>query len=106
MNNLNSVLIEGNVLPRPVTDDGITCTFDGITCTFTIASERTYLKNDSLKKEEAHFDIQADGKLGQICFGKLRKGQGVRVVGRLAVKEAQVYILAEHVEIRPMQAKP
>jgi single-strand DNA-binding protein len=106
MNSLNSVLIEGNVLPSPGTDDGITCTFDGITYTFSIASERTYRKDDSILKEEAHFDIQADGKLGQMCFWKLRKGQGVRVVGRLAVKEAQVYILAEHVEIMPMKAKP
>jgi hypothetical protein len=47
--------------------------------------------------------FRAAGRLGQACAEALKIGRGVRVVGRL---EAGLRVYAEHVEFKPMQAKP
>ena len=89
MNSLNSVLIEGDVVEL-ASGDG---TFLAIISVNTAAGA-------------VMVTFRAVGRVGQECAEALKIGRGVRVVGRLAVKEAQVYIVAEHVEIMPMQAKP
>ena len=110
MNNLNSVLIEGNMVRDPLfrsTQKGTSV------CNFTIASNRFY-KQDKMEagfeKETGFFEVETWGKLADVCSNQGRKGRGVRVVGRLkqdrwtgndGKNHTKVAIVAEHVEYRP-----
>ena len=106
MNNLNSVLIEGNMVKDPL----IRSTPKGAqVCNFSIASNRYYRQDSNLEQETGFFDIEAWGKLAEACISKGRKGRGVRVVGRLkqgrwtgedGKNHSKVSIVAEHVEYR------
>ena len=106
MNNLNSVLIEGNMVRDPLfrsTQKGTSV------CNFTIASNRFYRQDSGFEKETGFFDIETWGKLADVCTTMGRKGRGVRVVGRLkqdrwtgndGKNHTKVAIVAEHVEYR------
>ena len=106
MNNLNSVLIEGNMVRDPL----IRSTTKGTpVCNFSIASNRYYRQDSNLEKEVGFFDVEAFGKLADMCGSQGRKGRGVRVVGRLkqdrwtgndGKNHTKVAIVAEHVEYR------
>ena len=106
MNNLNSVLIEGNMVRDPL----IRSTPKGTpVCNFSIASNRYYRQDTSLEKETGFFDVEAWGKLADACSSQGRKGRGVRVVGRLkqdrwtgndGKNHTRISIVAEHVEYR------
>ena len=106
MNNLNSVLIEGNMVRDPL----IRSTPRGTqVCNFSIASNRYYRQDSNLEKETGFFEIEAWGKLAEACGSHGRKGRGVRVVGRLkqdrwagndGKNHTKVSIVAEHVEYR------
>jgi len=107
MNNLNSILIEGNMVRDPL----LRTTQKGTSvCNFTIASNRFYRQESNLEKEVGFFDVEAWGKLADACVNFGRKGRGVRVVGRLkqdrwtgndGKNHNRVAIVAEHVEYRP-----
>lgn len=107
MNNLNSILLEGNL----VRDPELKATPSGTpVCTFSVASNRWYKQNDQLEKEVSFFDVEAWSKLAQTCGDTLKKGRGVRVVGRLkqdrwndgeGKAHNKVKIVAEHVEFKP-----
>ena len=107
MNNLNSVLIEGNMVRDPLfrsTNKGTSV------CNFTIASNRFYKQDANFEKEVGFFDVETWGKLADICSSNGHKGRGVRVVGRLkqdrwtgndGKSHTKIAIVAEHVEYRP-----
>ena len=108
MNNLNSILIEWNLVREPelrTTQKGTPV------CTFQIASNRFYYKQDSaMEKEVSFFDIESWAKLAETAGSKGKKGRGVRVVGRLKQErwqdrdgktQSKVVIVAEHIEFRP-----
>jgi len=107
MNNLNSILIEGNL----VRDPQVRHTKKGTAvCNFTLASNRYYRAENGIEKEVSFFDIEAWGKLAESCYGIGKKGRGVRVVGRLrqdrwagedGKTHARIVIASEHVEFRP-----
>jgi len=107
MNNLNSILIEGNL----VRDPQIRHTPKGTAvCNFTLVSNRYYRAENGIDKEVSFFDVEVWAKLGESCYKKGKKGRGVRVVGRLKQERwkgedgknyAKVVIVAEHVEFRP-----
>ena len=107
MNNLNSILIEGNLVRDPlhrVTPKGTSL------CTFSLACNR-YHKNDSgLEQEVSFFEIESWARLADSCYNHGRKGRGVRVIGRLkqdrwvdteGKPRSRVTIVAEHVEFKP-----
>ena len=110
MNNLNSILIEGNLVKDPM----LRSTTKGTQiCLMRIASNRFY-KQDSkaptFEKEVSFFDVESWARLAENCYMKGRKGRGVRVVGRLkedrwnaadGKTHSRVSIVAEHVEFRP-----
>lgn len=106
MNNLNSVLIEGNMVRDPL----IRSTPKGTqVCNFSIASNRYYRQDSNLERETGFFDVEAWGRLADTCGSRGRKGRGVRVVGRLrqdrwtgadGKNHNKVAIVAEHVEYR------
>ncbi|GMO49212.1 MAG: single-stranded DNA-binding protein [Termitinemataceae bacterium] len=107
MNNLNSILIEGNL----VRDPEFRQTAKGTPlCTFSLASNRFYKQDDNLEREVGFFDVEAWSKLAESCKTVGRKGRGVRVVGRLkqsrwnssdGAPHSKVSIVAEHVEFKP-----
>jgi single-strand DNA-binding protein len=106
MNNLNSVLIEGNLVRDP--EYRTTANGTGV-CKFTVASNRYYKKVDGFEKEVGFFDVEVWGKSGEKTNEIARKGRGVRVVGRLKQERWQtsegkamskIVIVADHVEYR------
>jgi len=109
MNHLNSILVEGNL----VRDPNIRSTPSGNqVCDFTLATNRSYKDADQkYENEVSYFDIEAWARLGAACAQNLKKGRGVRVVGRLkqdrwtdteGKAHARVKIVAEHIEFKPM----
>ncbi|MDR0383327.1 MAG: single-stranded DNA-binding protein [Spirochaetaceae bacterium] len=107
MNNLNSILIEGNLVRDPM----FRSTAKGTPlCTFSLASNRYYKQDKGMEKEVSFFDVEAWSKLAENCRAQGYKGRGVRVVGRLkqdrwngtdGKSHSKVSIIAEHVEFRP-----
>jgi single-strand DNA-binding protein len=107
MNNLNSILIEGNLVRDPL----LRSTPKGTqVCTMSLASNRYYKQDTGFEKEVSFFDIETWAKLAEACYSKGKKGRGVRVVGRLkqsrwsdpeGKSHSRVTIVAEHVEFRP-----
>jgi single-strand DNA-binding protein len=107
MNNLNSILIEGNLVRDPL----LRSTPKGTpVCTFTLASNRFFKQDSGLEKEVGFFEVETWARLAQNCYDLGHKGRGVRVVGRLKQERwngsdgknhSRVTIVAEHVEFRP-----
>jgi len=110
MNNLNSILIEGNLVKDPL----LRSTTKGTqVCSMRLASNRFFKqdnKADGFEKEVSFFDVESWSRLAEACYTKGRKGRGVRVVGRLkedrwngsdGKTHSRVSIVAEHVEFRP-----
>ncbi|AEJ20177.1 single-stranded DNA-binding protein [Gracilinema caldarium] len=107
MNNLNSILIEGNLVRDPL----LRSTAKGTpVCTFSLASNRFYKQDTGFEKEVSFFDVETWSKLAENCYNLGHKGRGVRVVGRLKQERwqgtdgkphAKIVIVAEHVEFRP-----
>jgi single-strand DNA-binding protein len=107
MNSLNSILLEGNLTRDP---ESKTLPSGTQVCSFSVASDRFYKQNEILEKEVSYFDVEAWSRLGQSCVENLKKGRGVRVVGRLkqdrwtdndGKTKSKVKIVAEHVEFKP-----
>lgn len=111
LSNLNSIIIEGNLVKDPL----LRTTPNGHqVCTFGLASNRFYRQNDQTEKEVSFFDVETWSKLAQTCGDVLKKGRGVRVVGRLKQERwvdqggknvQRVKIVAEHVEFKPQFKK-
>jgi single-strand DNA-binding protein len=107
MNNLNSIIIEGNLVRDPL----FRSTTKGTPlCTFSIASNRFYKQGSGLENEVSFFDVESWSKLAESCYSLGHKGRGVKVVGRLkqdrwsgsdGKQRSRVSIVAEHVEFRP-----
>jgi single-strand DNA-binding protein len=109
VNSLNSILLEGNLVRDP---ESKTLSTGSQVCNFTVASDRFYRQNDAAEKEVSYFDVEAWSKLGLACSQNLKKGRGVRVVGRLkqdrwtdgeGKQKSRVMIVAEHVEFKPIK---
>lgn len=99
MDNLNSVLIEGNLIKDPV---GITTSNDVSVCRFTIASVREKYYDGKKKKKITEVDIEVSGKEADRCAELLKKGRGVRATGNLQQKiDGGISVFAEHVEFKP-----
>jgi single-strand DNA-binding protein len=106
MNQLNSVIIEGNACRDA---EVRTAPSGNAVCKMAIATNRWYKSGDKFEKEVSFFDVDCFGKIAGLCGEKVRKGDEIRVVGKLkqnrwqgsdgATKTA-VVIVAEHVEFR------
>jgi single-strand DNA-binding protein len=109
-NNLNSVIVEGNLTKDAEFDS--TQKGTGF-CTFSVATNRYFKSGEEIMHEVSYFDVEAWGKLADTCRGLLTKGSGVRVVGRLkqdrwnsedGKAKSRVKIVAEHIEAKPVTA--
>lgn len=112
MNSLNSILVEGNLTRDPLLAETPRGT---PVCNFAVASNRFYRDNEELQKEVSFFDVEVWAKLAERCGSTLKKGRGVRVVGRLkqdrwidseGKSRSRVKIVGEHVEFRPVFTRP
>ena len=115
MNNLNSILLEGNLCRDPelryTPSDG---TSPGTpVCTLVVSSVRTCKVEGERREEVSFIEAVTAGKLATVCAEHLTKGRGVRVVGRIRQEwwedadgnaRAKVVIVAEHVEFQPRRA--
>ena len=111
MNSLNSILMEGNLTKDPelkTTSKGTSV------CTFTVASNRYYKKEDEQQQEVSFFPVEVWAGLADTCNQYLKKGRGVRVVGRIKQdrwkdqedkNHERFKIVAEHVEFKPLFTK-
>lgn len=107
MNDLNSVLIEGNLTRDPV----LANTPKGTpVCNFGVAANRYYRADNEMQEEVSFFEVEVWSRLAERCSDELAKGRGVRVVGRLKQDRwetkdgdprSRVKIVAEHVEFKP-----
>jgi single-strand DNA-binding protein len=107
MNNLNSILIEGNLVRDP---EYKTSPNGTAICKFSIATNRFYKgSSGGFEKEVSYFDVETWAKLAEACSEKGKKGRGCRVVGRLkqdrwndneGKTRSKVVIVADHVEFR------
>jgi single-strand DNA-binding protein len=79
-------------------------------CSFALASNRYFKQDEETQKEVSYFDITTWSRLAEVCGEYLKKGRGVRVVGRLKQDRwtnpegqgrSKVSIVAEHVEFKP-----
>ena len=107
MNDLNSVLMEGNMVRDP---EFKTSPIGTAICKFSIATNRWYKGSQGAEKEVSYFDIETWAKLAEACRDKGKKGRACRVVGRLkqdrwndseGKPRSKVVIVAEHVEFKP-----
>lgn len=107
MNNLNSVLLEGNLTRDPE----LRYTAKGTAvCSFSIGCNRSYKQDEQRQQEVSFFDVTTWSRLAEICAEYLVKGRGVRVVGRLkqdrwdddsGQRRSKIGVIAEHVEFKP-----
>ena len=67
-----------------------------------------------MQKEVSFFEVSTWTRLAEVCGEYLKKGRGVRVVGRLkqdrwtdpdGKPHSRIFIVAEHVEFRPQLKK-
>ena len=109
MNNLNSIILEGNLTKDPKLDKTPKGT---AVCHFTVASNRYYKSEGERHEEVGFYDVEVWSRLAETCGEYLNKGRGVRVVGRLkqdrwthsdGTPRSRIRIVGEHVEF---QARP
>lgn len=109
MNNLNSIILEGNL----VREGTLTEPSQGFKVyKMSVAVNRFYKnKNDQGVEEVSFFDVESYGKLADYCSKQSTKGRGIRIVGRLkqdtwknseGKNSSRVYVVAEHIEFKPM----
>lgn len=106
MDNLNSVMIEGNI----VRDPSLKSMPNGTpVCTFSLAFNRYFKKESGKEPEVSFFDVETWADVANNCYNQGHKGQGVRIMGRLkqnrwsdseGKNHSRVYIVAEKVEFK------
>ena len=109
MNQMNQILVEGNV----VRDSQVRETARGTrVCIIPIATNRYYRDTKgAFQKETAYFDVEAWGEnFCKLALRMAKKGRGLRVVGRLKQDRwkgqdgkslSKIFIVAEHIEFQP-----
>lgn len=110
MNQLNSLILEGNL----VKDAVLTEPAPGFKkCNFTMGVNRFYKNRKNQDVNEASFfDVEAYNQLAESCSKNATKGRGIRVVGRLkqdtwkdtnGKTASRIYVIAEHIEYKPVK---
>jgi len=99
--------LEGNLVRNPE----VNFTSRGTAvCKFSVASNRFYKQDGARLNEVSYFDVEVWSKVAEACEKPLKKGRGVRVVGRLkqdrwiddtGSSHTRVKVVGEHVEFKP-----
>jgi len=111
MNNLNTILVEGNLTRDPelsITKNEVAV------CNLSVATNRYYKVEEKYEQEVSYFDIETWGKTAEACQKYLKQGRGVRITGRIKQdrwndkegnKRSKIKIIAENVEFGPEKKK-
>jgi single-strand DNA-binding protein len=103
MNQQNLVILEGNACR----DAEVKNTNSGaLIGKMSIASNRYYKSGEGFEKEVSFFDVDCFGEVAKLCGEKVKKGDVIRVTGRLkqnrwehdGQKRSAVIVVAERVE--------
>lgn len=100
INDLNSVLIEGNVVNIISDSNGYAGSITENTIVF-IETRRTYKLDDELITENYQFEIQANGKQADFVNAYIKRHDKMRVIGQLRQMprgDHHAYVMAEHIE--------
>ena len=107
MNNLNTVLMEGTLVRDPERSNQAE---GSSTCKLALANNRYFIgKTGKWEQDASFFSIYVFGPVAEACLRILKKGRGIRIVGRLkqlrftvaGLSREKVIILAEHIEFQP-----
>ena len=108
MNNLNTVLVEGLLTRNP---ERLASSSETVACRLPIANNRYYVnqKDGKWKQDTSFFTVTVFGPVADACMRFLKRGRGVRVVGRLkqfryeegGIRRERISIMAEHIEFAP-----
>ena len=109
MNQLNSIILEGNVVRQAELSEPS----EGFKiCRFSLAVNRFMKKeNGETTEEVSFFDVEGYGKMAEIWKNQTTKGRNVRVVGRLkqnrwkdtdGKNHSKTFVVAEHMEFKPV----
>ena len=107
MNQLNSIILEGNLVRDP--EANLTPRGTKV-CKFALATNRYYKQEGVRNSEVSYFDVEVWSRVAESCEKHLNKGRGVRVVGRLKQdrwtddqggSHSKIKIVGEHVEFKP-----
>lgn len=112
MNQLNSLIIEGNVTRSPELREPA----EGFkVCTIPLAVNRFYRNSKGEGVNEvSYFNVETFGKMAEVCMKNCDKGRGLRVVGRLkqnrwkssdGKSNSKISIIAEHIEFKKRVSK-
>ncbi|MDR1894577.1 MAG: single-stranded DNA-binding protein [Spirochaetales bacterium] len=105
MNNLNSVLLEGNLTRDPQLHETPKGTR---VCNFGLAVNRYYRHDENTVKEVSFFEVESWTRLAEYASTQLKKGKSIRVVGYLKQdrwedqeghSHSKIKIVAEHLEL-------
>lgn len=108
MNQLNSIILEGNLVKDPDFKENAGKT-GANAASFTIGVNRkSKTPSGETIDEVSYFDVETWGAMADNIKKFAKKGQGVRVVGRLkqdvwednGVKKSRIKVVAEHVEYK------
>lgn len=101
MNALNSLILEGTVNEKPVRENRENV----VVLKFPVNVKRYYKNADNENVEESYrFNVEAYNQMAEFTESKLLKpGRGIRVVGRLKEVKGNVFVVAEHIEFKPMK---
>ncbi len=108
MNNLNSVLLEGTCVSKPVVE--AVADSQKALCSFVIESVRNERGGD---KEVSVFEIETHGRLAGSLRQSITEGRSLRIVGRMkqirwkdeaGEEQSTIRVIAEHVEVKPGKA--
>lgn len=108
MNNINSIMLEGNLVRDPEHNE---TQMGSSVCNFSLAVNRTYKDSKGEKVDEvSFFDIETWGDLAEkLKKENVKKGRGIRVVGRLkqgrwkdaeGKSHSKIFVVAEHIELK------
>ncbi len=110
MNQLNSLILEGNVVKDSVLTEPCTG-FKKLS--FTIGVNRFYKNAQGEEVNEASFfHIEAYGNIAEHAARYAKKGRGLRIVGRLKQDRwtdgenkncSRIYVVAEYIEYKPVK---
>lgn len=103
MNSLNSIILEGTVTEKPVRENRENV----VALKFPVNVKRYYKNTDNENVEESYrFNVETYNQLADFTEPKLKEpGRGIRVVGRLKEVNGNVFVVAEHIEFKPMIKK-
>jgi single-strand DNA-binding protein len=108
MNNLNSVLLEGTCVSKPVVE--VVADSQKALCSFVVESVRNERGGD---KEVSSFEIETYGRLAGLVGKTITEGRGLRIVGRMkqirwkdeaGEEQSTIRVIAEHIEVKPGKA--